>query len=105
MMPENSTMPELSTDREPRPCGRVDPVAVAVQVALALYLLPVILLVVAIGATSILFGRLIGMTSRAARPLLLGAAEPIARDLPGASRVIGTRPVVGPKRKRYRVIR
>jgi hypothetical protein len=105
MVSENPTMVDLLPDPVTSPRDRLDPVRVAVQVALVLYLLPVILLVATIGVTAIVVGRLARMTAKAADTLKFG---PDRHSLPGSrtdGTVIGTRPIARWKRKPSRVIR
>jgi hypothetical protein len=105
MVSENPAVVDLLPNPETSPRDRVDPVRVAVQVALAFYLLPVILLVASIGVTAIVVGRLARLTAKVADTLKFG---PDRHSLPGSrtdGAVIGTRPIARWKRKPSRVIR
>jgi hypothetical protein len=98
-------MPDLMSEPEGRLRGRIDPVRVAVQGVLALYLLPVILLVAAIGVTSIVVVRLAGLIVKAVSLVPLGQGRHSPQNLQPGGQTIGSTPIAGWRPKRSRVIR
>ncbi len=105
MVSEKPTMPGLSTDPAIVTGSQSDPVRVAVQVALVVYLLPVILLVAAIGVLAIAAGPLAKMASKVWAVLVPGNDRLVPRSFIYQERLIGSRPITQDKRKRSRAIR
>jgi hypothetical protein len=101
-----SEHPSLLSDLERTGRPPIDRVGAAIQIALLLYLMPVILLVAAIGVTSIVVVRAVGGVRRAAARLKFDL-DRLARPGPRPDRrAIGFRPIVRPKKLRgSRIIR
>jgi hypothetical protein len=98
-------MPELMLEPEESLRGRIDPVRVVVQGVLALYLLPVVLLIAAIGITSIVVVRLAGLIVKTIGAVPLGQGRHLQRNLQPGGGMIGSGPITGWRPKRSRVIR
>jgi hypothetical protein len=96
---EQPSVPGLLSDLEPTGRPPIDPVRASVQIALVLYLMPVILLVAALGVTSIVVARMARGVARAAAWLKF---DPRPESRP-EQRAIGFRPIAGRKRARLPV--
>jgi hypothetical protein len=109
MVPEDPTAPGLALGVDPcpleNPTGRVDLVRYAVHAALAVYLLPVLMLVAVIGLVSIAVNRVASVLVKATRALARREGWPTYSRFRPQPQVIGTRPAGRAHRKRTRVIR
>jgi hypothetical protein len=101
-----SEHPRLRSDREPTGRPPIDLIGASVQIALLFYLMPVILLVAAIGVSSIVVARAVRGVRRAATRLKFDL-DRLARPAPRPDRrAIGFRPITRPKKLRgSRIIR
>jgi hypothetical protein len=102
---EHPSLPGLLSDlelhgREPHDRNSIDPVRALFQITLAVYLLPVILLVAAIGVTSIVVTQAARWTARAASWLRLDLARPAKPATQSQRLAIGLRPIAGRKPSR-----
>ncbi len=105
MISEPPTIPGFLANDEPSQRHRIDPIRLVVQGTLALYLLPVVLLVAAIGVSSIVISRSVSWIATFVNILTPGPNQ-ASRFTPRLeARVIGSRPIVRLKSKRSRVIR
>lgn len=102
---EFPTMSELAPNPDTSPRGRIDPVRFAVQGVLALYLLPVVLLVAAIGVISIAAGQSARLIAKAVGRLTPGQSRASLQSPQAHGRAIGSRPISGQRTRRTRIIR
>jgi hypothetical protein len=107
MVSENHSTLDPSTDPDlvGNPPGRVDPLRIAVHAAMAIYLLPVLLLVASIGLVAIVFEGMSRLAGKANAILSARNGSTSNAVLRPQAQVIGSRPVARTPRKPTRVIR
>jgi hypothetical protein len=105
MTSEHPTILELPSEPKSVPPGRVDLVKIVVQGVLALYLLPVILLVAGIGVTSIVVAHTARLAARTAGLVVHVLPRRIRPGSAIEARVIGSQPIAVRKPRWSRVIR